>query len=298
MSKRVLMIDDALPLHKLVAAHLCDLDVELHSAVDGATGLLLAARLRPDLILLDVDLPDIGGREICRRLKADPATAAVPVVFLTAASADVDRAQGLEMGAIGYLGKPFRTDQLSALVIAAIRDSHLRTQAEGLDSVTRLWTWEHLRRHLADHVADAAGAGDGPTACVAVDVDGLRLVNAQHGYLCGDHTLRWVASVLLAHCMPGACLSAAGGGRFAVVMAGIDRRAGGRWANRVRESLGDRPSEWDGKRVDVSCSFGVVDTCVGPPTTLLARAEAALRSAKENGFDRVCIARLGRRQAA
>ena len=74
MSRRVLLIDDSLPLHQIVRSHLVGLDVDVHSALDGTTGLAAAARLRPSAILLDLDLPDVGGLEVCRRLQQSPET--------------------------------------------------------------------------------------------------------------------------------------------------------------------------------------------------------------------------------
>lgn len=80
---------------------------EVEPAGDGAAGIDRAARWQPDLILLDVMMPDMDGHETCRRLKADPATAAMPVVFLSARAQAAEIEEGRRLGAIGYLVKPF-----------------------------------------------------------------------------------------------------------------------------------------------------------------------------------------------
>src|SRR5690349_1237213 len=78
--QKVLVIDDSVMIHALVRARLEDEPVEMHFADGAASGLAMAASLQPDLILLDVDMPEVDGFEACRRLKADPGTSAIPVV--------------------------------------------------------------------------------------------------------------------------------------------------------------------------------------------------------------------------
>ncbi len=274
MCQRVLMIDDSVPLHRLVAARLAGQDVELHSASDGSTGLAMAADLRPAVILLDVDLPDVDGFEVCRRLGASVETADIPVIFLTAEGGR--RQAGLDLGAAGYVTKPFRTGELSDRVAATIRDRLARQASAGLDGVTGLWTRAAVARHLADRAAE-------PAACVVADVDGLRLVNARHGSPVGDAVLRAVGGAFAGHCR-GVC--GAGGGRFAAVLPG-DRRAGRALAEAVRDALAATPIA----EVRITCGFGVADTAVAAGPRLLGRAESALAHAKRAGPGHVAVAR-------
>jgi two-component system phosphate regulon response regulator PhoB len=92
-------------------------------AADGDDALALIARDAPDPILLDMNVPTVDGAEVCRRVKADPATRAIPVVMLTAATLDAERQRGLDAGADAYLTKPFRPlallDELDAHLGAA-----------------------------------------------------------------------------------------------------------------------------------------------------------------------------------
>ena len=291
MPDRVLMIDDALPLHRIVASCLGGDEVEVHSAVDGATGLAVADRLRPAVILLDVDLPDVDGFEVCRRLKATAATCEIPVIFLTAAADDGRRQAGLDLGAIGYVTKPFGVDDLSAQVRASIRDRRRRDRAAGTDRVTGLWT----REHLDDHLAGAGPVATG-SACVVANVDGLRLVNARHGPAVGDEVLRAVANAVRAACKGEPAVCWAGGGTVGTVLPG-DRRAGRRVAERVGDALGRGPVHGPAGGLVVSCSYGVADTVVAGGPTLVGRAERALAHAKRAGAGHVAVARLRGRAA-
>jgi DNA-binding response OmpR family regulator len=121
MSQRILIIDDSLPLHKLIAVHLESCDVELESVFDGESGVVAAAKLRPALILLDVEMPGIDGLETCRRLKAERTTAEIPVIFLTANINTDRRLQALQLGALDYVTKPFNPRELRAKVTAMLR---------------------------------------------------------------------------------------------------------------------------------------------------------------------------------
>src|SRR6185369_13248661 len=85
------------------------------------TGLDMARKLRPDLILLDVMIPGIGGKEVCRRLKADAFTEPIPVIFLTARSEEIDMMIGFELGADDYITKPFSLRELVARIRAVLK---------------------------------------------------------------------------------------------------------------------------------------------------------------------------------
>src|SRR5438034_642045 len=120
MHQQILIIDDSKPIHPLVSSLLAGEPVTIHSAFDAQSGLVLAASLRPDLILLDVEMPGIDGYETCRRLKADPITASIPIIFLTARAATEEMVHGLNMGANDYVIKPFKLSELLSRVRVAL----------------------------------------------------------------------------------------------------------------------------------------------------------------------------------
>lgn len=119
----ILVVDDEPPIVDLVRFTLEDADVRVVEASDGAEALVLARRIKPDLILLDVQMPRINGLEVCRQLRREPALAHTPVVMLTAAGQEADRARGREAGADEYLTKPFSPLALLALVEALVPEA-------------------------------------------------------------------------------------------------------------------------------------------------------------------------------
>lgn len=116
MATRVLLAEDDPDIQLVARLALRKAGFEVTAVGDGATALARAGADRPDLILLDWMMPVMDGSETCRRLKADPATAGIPVIFLTGKSQERDVADGLSLGACGYLTKPFDALTLGAKV--------------------------------------------------------------------------------------------------------------------------------------------------------------------------------------
>ena len=123
--QKVLIIDDSEMIHELVRAQLFDDEIELHSAFGGEEGVRMASEIEPDTILLDVDMPIVNGFEVCRRLKADPSLSPIPVIFLTGQTSTAEKVEGLNLGAIDYVTKPFDAAELLARVRAALRTKEL-----------------------------------------------------------------------------------------------------------------------------------------------------------------------------
>ncbi len=109
---KILVADDEPDALELVGFNLKQAGFEVVTADDGAEALKKARETRPDLVLLDLMLPEIDGLEVCKALRRDPATAAIPVIMLTAKAAEIDRVLGLELGADDYVTKPFSPREL------------------------------------------------------------------------------------------------------------------------------------------------------------------------------------------
>jgi phosphate regulon transcriptional regulator PhoB len=117
----ILVVDDEADLVKVVKYNLEREGWKVQAAGDGASGYEAARRGLPDLIVLDLMLPGMDGLEVCRKLRAEPRTARIPIVMLTAKGSESDRIVGLEMGADDYLAKPFSPRELVARVKAVLR---------------------------------------------------------------------------------------------------------------------------------------------------------------------------------
>jgi DNA-binding response OmpR family regulator len=143
----VLVVDDDTTVGDVVSAYLERAGFEVHRAADGVTALALAAEATPDVVVLDLMLPGIGGLEVCRRLRRDHPL--LPVVMLTALGEEEDRILGLEVGADDYVTKPFSPRELVLRVQAVVR----RATAPGADPV------DPTGRH-SDGAPDVSADGD------------------------------------------------------------------------------------------------------------------------------------------
>ena len=121
MSAKILVIDDEMDFIELINYHLQQAGFQVLAADTGKHGLVLARREHPDLILLDMGLPDIDGLSICEMLRSQPATARIPIVLVTAMNGEIPRANALSSGANHFLPKPFSRETLCGCVEKALR---------------------------------------------------------------------------------------------------------------------------------------------------------------------------------
>lgn len=119
--EEILIIEDHLDMIEILKKELTSHHYRVRVAVDGETGLAEATRRPPSLVILDLMLPGIDGRETCRLLKNDPRTQQIPVIILTALAEETSRIEGLESGADDYLSKPFSLRELVARIRALLR---------------------------------------------------------------------------------------------------------------------------------------------------------------------------------
>ncbi|MBX3227537.1 MAG: diguanylate cyclase [Labilithrix sp.] len=303
MSTTVLVIDDAPDVHTLLAARLRPEGVQLLSAMGWREGFDLALSTLPDLILLDVDMPEHTGLDLCRTLKAEPRTADIPIIFLTGATDVNTKVHGFDLGAIDYVTKPFHPAELRARVRSALRTKRyqdlLGARAK-LDALTGLHNRGFFDEFLASAIAEAIRL-ERPCSVVLIDLDRFKSLNDRFGHPFGDLVLQR-AGELVAGCVRGgdaACRY--GGEELVLVLPNVDSAIASRVAERVRSAFARLDLAPRGERIQVTASFGVAElreVGVRTPAELVAAADAALYHAKQNGRDRVEIARDAGAKAA
>jgi len=120
-NQRILLIDDDVEIQDFITTFLGIEGYQVLLAANGATGLTAARRERPDLILLDISMPDISGVEVCQRLRAGAETAATPIFILSARTDDRERERAAEAGASRFVDKPFQNDALLRWISEALQ---------------------------------------------------------------------------------------------------------------------------------------------------------------------------------
>jgi diguanylate cyclase (GGDEF)-like protein len=290
---RILVVDDQ-PSNIQTLYQVLKGDYDVAMATDGSQAIELCQRRPPDLVLLDVVMPGIDGFEVCRRLKVDPATRDVPVIFVTARDSTEDETLGLEVGAVDFITKPVNPPVVRARVrthVALKRQADLlRSMAfnDGLTGVAnRRWfderlqvEWLRCRRNKL------------PLSLILLDLDHFKAYNDRYGHQAGDDCLRAVAAAMKSRLgRPADLLARYGGEEFVCLLPETPTDG----ARAKAEDLGRAVLDLALPHADsatapvVTISRGVATASPaldGSPNDLLQRADAQLYAAKRAGRNR------------
>jgi diguanylate cyclase (GGDEF)-like protein len=281
----ILLVDDDLMVVRILNSILSDF-APVRFATSGAKALRLARESTPDLVLLDVDMPETSGFEVCKSFKSDPALAQVPIIFITSHESAQLEAKGLELGAVDFIGKPPH----APLVLARVRTyQRLKTLSETVRSAVMMdfLTGAVTRRQFEKALTQEwlrVQRSQSPLALLLVDIEGFAAYNARHGDERGDACLKSLADVLRAAARrPTDLLGRYAGGQFALLLPNTDSQGVSRIAQRIMDAVqelhtvelsmgggcrdGTRSTIWNAKVESV-------------PNDLIAAAEQALRIAK------------------
>jgi diguanylate cyclase (GGDEF)-like protein len=290
MLQTVMIADDSMPLHALIKAQFSADHLSFHSVYDGAAAVSLAAALRPDLILLDIDMPDMDGFEACRRIKADPSTASIPLMFLSADSLPADKQKALALGAFDYIEKPFKPEQLRQRVRSTLKAVPVSSYKSLVDPLTGLWNRAYLDVQLKEQYVLSTLASQA-LACVLTEIDQLGTIGVRYGGIVANQVIRKVASVLSSNGGMYATTCHLANHRFATLLRQNDRFQAGHQAERLRGSLQQKLVLDGGVQLNVTCSFGVCDSLIASAMSLFERTEQVLDRAIDRGGNCVAVAR-------
>jgi diguanylate cyclase (GGDEF)-like protein len=214
MSRRVLVIDDDPDVLGYVSRSLESEGFEVRGAATGRAGLDAAVAAPPDVVLLDLSLPDTDGYGVLQALQSGAATSHVPVVLLTVASSVEELVRGLDAGADDYVTKPFAIEELIARVGSVLRRSKSLRELSPLTGLPGNF-------RIAEVLQSRIVAG-GPLAVIHADLDNFKAFNDHYGFMRGDNVIKFTANTLIDAAMyvddPTAFVGHVGGDDFIVVM--------------------------------------------------------------------------------
>ena len=319
----IFLVDDTPENLRLLSAALMQRGYKVRSALDGSMALMGATAAPPDLILLDVNMPDLNGYEVCRRLKANPVTCEIPVVFISALDEVMDKVQAFAVGGVDYITKPFQFEEVVARIenqltirrlsrslqtLNAELEQRVRDRTAALEQEIqeRKRAQEQLL-HLALHdplthlpnrtsfLETVQAALDRTQhqpgyqfAVLFLDCDRFKTINDSLGHSVGDQLLIAIAARLQACLRPQDTLARLGGDEFILCLEAIaDLTEATDLARHINEQL-KLPFQPSGYEVFVNASLGIVlgDASYVSAEHILRNADTAMYQAKALGGGR------------
>jgi diguanylate cyclase (GGDEF)-like protein len=296
---RILIVDDE-RINVNILNALLKSDYKIMVATSGEQAILAAIEKQPDLILLDILLPGMDGHQVCRKLKSDPATRAIPIIFITAMGDAENETMGFALGAVDYIPKPFNNAVVKARVGVHLRLKRQNDMLETLasrDALTGV-----ANRRAFDQARDAEWRRcqrEGlPISFIMIDVDQFKQYNDNYGHGAGDECLTRVAKAIN-DCIrrPGDMLARYGGEEFSAIMPGTHREGALQMAQKFQMAVAALaiPHEHSHVSPHVSVSIGVATTEQAKALAhdqLREAADKMLYQAKESGRNVIRITEI------
>ena len=295
-SGRILVAEDSLVIRAVVCDQLEDEGYEVVEAIDGEDALEKCASMRPDAILLDIEMPLLDGHQVLARLRQDPELRDIPVIFLTGRTRTEDMVAGLRNGAHDYLRKPVEPAELIARVGGAVRIKRLQDELrERNDELRRLSETDALtgvtnRRAIDERLEVLTAASrrhQQPLSLLLFDIDHFKRINDSKGHPAGDRVLQEFVARLRAAIRPDDVIGRWGGEEFVIIASQTSSDQALLLAERARSLVADQPFDIDHEALDVTVSVGCSSTISASATELVQRADVALYRSKSEGRNRV-----------
>jgi diguanylate cyclase (GGDEF)-like protein len=290
---RILIVDDD-PGTTLVLAHLLDDIATTQSTTRGADALSLAIESRPDLILLDIEMPEVSGIEVCEQIKAHPDLHDTLVLFVTGHGDAQIEALALTAGAIDFIQKPVNAGVVRARVrnyLALKRQRDQLRQLSTVDGLTGVANRRAFDIALNREWARAQRSGE-PIALLMCDIDDFKQFNDRYGHLAGDACLHDVATELARHTRrAGDLVARYGGEEFAVLLPNCSADDARTLGENIVAAVAALRIAHAGSRVaqhvTLSVGAGLMASHDRTPQDLIRAADAALYRAKRAGRNRL-----------
>lgn len=290
----LLIVDDE-KQNRLLLTELFGATYKIIQAKNGVQALEKARQHRPDLILLDVLMPEMDGMGVLRELKRDDATRLIPVIFITALDSATDEANGLNLGAVDYISKPFHPPIVRVRVRNQLQLVHQRRLLEQLASLDGLTGIPNRRQFDATLLKEwhRCQRNQQPLSLIVADVDFFKKYNDALGHAAGDRVLQEVAATLRqAARRPGDLVARYGGEEFVLLLPETDATSAQALAEGLQQLLHSKAFAHPNSSLGPWLTMSMGGNTIVPSTTALdpeffALADAALYRAKHQGRNQV-----------
>jgi diguanylate cyclase (GGDEF)-like protein len=299
LDQTILIVDDD-KLNRKMLKELLQEQAKIIFAKNGDQAKALAKKHVPDLILLDVIMPDLSGFEVIERLKNDPKTMNISVIFITGLANDDDEARGFDLGGCDYIYKPFKSNIVIARVmmhLELIRQRKMLDEIAHVDALTGVNNRRKMDIVLEDEVA--ANKLENTTLLVAIlDIDYFKLYNDNYGHGAGDVALRQVGQALRDICQrPRDFVARYGGEEFVIILPDCDQKGAEIMLDNLAQAIKDKMIMHNHSSVSPQLTVSVGAVVVKSSESsvvanIMQQADSLLYQAKDNGRNQWCIADL------
>ena len=302
VSTNILIVDDAEDNLEILGDLLAFNGHGVQKAHNGEEALKQVRESHPDLILLDVLMPEMNGFDVCKRLKDDENTRDIPVVFVSSMTDLESKVNGFKVGGVDYINKPFQHAEVLVRVNTHITLQRLRKDLENQNAeLVRLANTDYLtdlynRRRffqMAESEFSASIQNGNPISFTLIDVDYFKLVNDTYGHLIGDQVLIHIARLIRDYCRKNDMAARYGGEEFAILHPDAEKQVAFNVVEEIRQRVASSPFVFESNEVGVTLSAGIVDTQAQQNYVrvddYLSMADKALYRAKDGGRNQVVI---------
>jgi len=248
--KTILIVDDSKLNIQVLSDILKEKSYRIASARSGMMALEFVNMNKPDLMLLDIMMPEIDGFEVCRRLKADPESANIPIIFISGLDKSKDIVKGFKAGAVDYIIKPFQKEVVLARVSTHLKLSETQKKLEKTNSELKelLKEVEYLsfhdemtglynRRYFENELTRLSTSRRLPITLMVADMDRLKIINDNYGHKTGDQYIKGIAEVLKKSSRDEDIVARIGGDEFAIILPETGFEAADKIYQRIKFNL-------------------------------------------------------------
>lgn len=289
----ILIVDDTAKNLQVLGSVLKAEKYKIAIANNGNQAISIANEIKPDLILLDVMMPELDGFETCKKLKSLSRTEDVPIIFLTAKVETEDIIEGFKAGAVDYITKPFNSYELKARVKTHIelkismdlleQKNMILKKLSITDGLTGLFNHRYITDSLS-RLIEENNRYRQPLSIAMLDIDNFKKINDDLGHLFGDEVLVRIASSIESDLRKTDLVGRYGGEEFLVLFAHTNLKGAVESVERIIRNV--EKLKWENNNIGITISAGICEKKDEDILALLKEVDHLLYSAKKNGKNR------------
>jgi len=288
----ILIVEDDPNIRRMLSVILKSHDYAVMESENGEDALRVFYKQKPDLIISDISMPKMNGKELCRIIRRDYSEDLIPFIFLTAHSELSDKREGFELGADDYIVKPFDSGDLIVRVSAKLERSNLVKRLTSNDDLTGVYNKRVFSEKLTEMVR-FSNRYDRSFSVTVLDLDHFKAINDEHGHQVGDLVLKQFANFLILNIREVDKVFRIGGDEFAITIFEHPKAEALKLLERLKKLLEEKKffDQTSKTFIQVTVSAGIANFPEDATTgeQLVRLADKALYEAKAGGRNRICV---------